>query len=126
MGFEIFMMISNLLIPASMLFFGLKFRERGPKEINQIYGYRTQMSMKNRETWEFAHRYCGAIWKKSGSLLLILSAIVSIFYLQFSDGVKAVITLSLITIQVVVLIRSIFSVEKALKMNFDEGGNRRN
>lgn len=124
MGFEIFTVICNFLIPIIMLFFGLKFAKHGPKKINGIYGYRTSMSMKNKETWEFAHQYCGMLWKKLGLLLFILSAFVSFAALQFDDDGQAIMMLILIVVQTVVLIASIFPVEKALKKNFDKNGNR--
>ena len=54
MGFWIFMLIMNLLIPFTMIGFGRHFMRKAPQKINGIYGYRTTMSMKNRETWEFA------------------------------------------------------------------------
>ena len=54
MGYWIFMLIMNLLTPAVMIVFGIIFKKRAPKEINWIYGYRTQMSMKNEDTWQVA------------------------------------------------------------------------
>ena len=56
MGFWIFMLVMDLLIPVTMVFIGKRFQKKPPKEINGIYGYRTAMSMKNKETWEYAHR----------------------------------------------------------------------
>ena len=35
--------------------------KKAPKEINSVFGYRTSMSMKNKDTWEFAHKYCGKV-----------------------------------------------------------------
>ena len=70
MGFWIFMMVMNLLIPATMIGFGKLFLKTAPKEINAIFGYRTSMSMKNRETWEFAHHYFGKRWFFLGIFLL--------------------------------------------------------
>lgn len=65
MGFWIFMMFIELLIPVTMIGFGKMFLKHSPKEINMAFGYRTSMSMKNRDTWEFAHKYCGKIWYNS-------------------------------------------------------------
>lgn len=45
-------------------------RKRPPKKINSFYGYRTAMSMKNRETWEFAHKHCGKLWSAWGCIAL--------------------------------------------------------
>ena len=55
MAFWLFYGAMNLLIPAIMLFFGTRFQRRSPEKINHIYGYRTARSMRNQETWKFAH-----------------------------------------------------------------------
>ena len=62
MGFWIFMLIMDLLLPFTMIGFGRYFMKKAPKEINSVFGYRTSMSMKNKDTWEFAHKYCGNTW----------------------------------------------------------------
>ena len=62
-----FMMLGfNLLIPAIMLGAGKLFTKNTPKDINWIFGYRTTMSMKNEDTWSFAHKIAGAFWWKWG------------------------------------------------------------
>ncbi|MBY6767228.1 SdpI family protein [Clostridium botulinum] len=126
MGFKIFTIVSNLIIPVIMLFFGVRFRKHEPKNINGIYGYRTSMSMKNKDTWEFAHQYCGRLWIKLGLIMLTISIIVSVLVFAYVDEAQGIIDAILVTIQTIVLIVSIFSVEKALKNNFDGNGNRRN
>ena len=54
-------MILNLIIPFLMIIFGKLFIKNIPKEINGLFGYRTPMSVKNKDTWEFAHYYCGKL-----------------------------------------------------------------
>lgn len=34
------------------------------------------MSMKNKKTWEFVHRYIGRVWFKSGLLMLFIAALI--------------------------------------------------
>ena len=58
MGFWIFMLIMDLLIPFTMIGFGKMFLKKAPDQINYVFGYRTSMSMKNQDTWVFAHHYC--------------------------------------------------------------------
>ena len=70
MGFWIFMLIMDLLIPFTMIGFGYIFLKKAPKNINTLFGYRTTMSMKNKDTWEFAHKYCGKLWYVWGMILL--------------------------------------------------------
>ncbi len=73
MIFWAFMFIMDLLVPLTMIFFGSRFEKNAPKEINAAFGYRTTMSMKNKETWQFAHKYIGRIWKICGWLVLLIS-----------------------------------------------------
>jgi len=126
MGLKIVIFTCNLIIPIIMLFFGVKFRNNSPKNINGIYGYRTSMSMKNNETWEFAHHYCGRLWIRLGFIILIISIIFTLISFTCDDKVEGIIDLSIVTIQTIAVIASIFPVEKELKKNFDENGNRRN
>ena len=125
MGNTIFSFTCNLIIPVIMLLFGVKFRKQGPKSINGLYGYRTTMSMKNKDTWAFAHRCCGRLWIKLGTILLLLSIIASLIALAIRVDSLGILGVLLVTVQMVVLIASIFSVEKALKKNFDKDGKRR-
>lgn len=75
MGFWIFMLLMNLMIPLTMIGFGRSFMKNTPKEINAVFGYRTSISMKNKDTWEFAHRYCGKLWYVCGLILLPITVI---------------------------------------------------
>ena len=61
-GFWIFMLIMDLLVPFTMIGWGKLFLDKAPKNINYTFGYRTTMSMKNQDTWQFAHKYCGKLW----------------------------------------------------------------
>ena len=62
MGFFIAMFLCNLLMPLIMLIGGYCIYKNPPKEINGLVGYRTTMSKKNKDTWTFAHDYCGRLW----------------------------------------------------------------
>ena len=125
MGFWIFMLCTVLLVPLIMLFFGLYFKNKSPKEINSLFVYRTTMSMKNKDTWEFAHHYCGRLWLVLGMIMLPLSVIPMLFFINQDIDVVGIAGGIIEGIQVVVLLISIFPTEKALKKTFDENGNRR-
>lgn len=124
MWFWIFMLIMNLIIPLSMIGFGKYFLKNTPKEINSVFGYRTTMSMKNRDTWDFAHKYFGKIWYICGLVLLPFSIILMFFVLGQNKDVIGFLGIILCFIQIIPLIGSIFPTEKALKKNFDKNGNR--
>lgn len=89
--FWLFMLVMELFISLTMIGFGNYFKKNAPKQINRVFGYRTSMSMKNRDTWEFAHRYCGKIWYVCGWVLLIISVLVMVFILgQNKDCIDTV------------------------------------
>lgn len=125
MVFWIFMIVMDLLIPFTMVGFGKYFIKNAPKEINEVFGYRTSMSMKNKETWEFAHRYCGKLWLTIGFFMLIPSVIAMLFVIGKDESVVGTFGGIICGIQLVFLVGSIFPTERALKSNFDEHGNRK-
>lgn len=125
MGFWVFMIICNLLIPLTMIGFGEHFKKNCPKEINGAFGYRTTMSMKNKDTWNFAHHHCGKVWTSLGWILLIFSVIIMLLMIGKSESIVGTFGGVLCGVQIIFLIGSIFPTEKALKKNFDEYGRRK-
>lgn len=123
MGFWVFMLISDLLIPAVMIGFGRVFLKHPPKEINGIYGYRTAMSMKNKETWEFAHKYCGKLWYVCGLALLPVTIAAMLLVLGKGEDTVGAVGAILCVIQMIPMIGSIFPTERALRKYFDKQGN---
>ena len=125
MGFWIFMLAMGLLFPAVMILFGAVFTKTAPKKINYIFGYRTDMSMKNRDTWEFAHKYIGKLWFRFGLLLIPITVIPMLFVIGNSENVVAAVGLIVSFVNTVTLIVPIFYTEKALNKAFDKDGNRK-
>ena len=125
MGFWIFMLAMGLLFPAIMILFGSMFMKSAPKKINYIFGYRTDMSMKNRNTWEFAHKYIGRLWFRLGFLLIPITVIPLLFVIGNSENVVGTVGLIVSFIYTVVLIVPIFFTEKALNRAFNKDGNRK-
>ena len=112
------------LIPIIMLFFGRRFSKKAPDKINHFFGYRTAMSMKNADTWEFAHKYAGKLWTVLSLVILPVSVIVMLLCLGKSTDTVGYVGGAIEIIQVILLITSIFPVEKALRKNFDKDGKR--
>ena len=125
MGFWIFMLLMDLLIPLTMVGFGKLFMTKPPQNINAAFGYRTTMSMKNKDTWDFAHKYCGKLWLKCGSVLLPLSVIPLIFVFNEGTAVIGTVGGAVCVAQLVPLAVPIFLTEAALKRTFDRNGFRR-
>jgi len=119
------MLITDLLIPVIMVGFGKYFSKTAPKNINMLFGYRTAMSMKNQETWSFAHHYCGRIWFVGGSFLLAASLLVMLSVITSTESVIGAVGSMLCVAQMIALIVSIILTEKALKKTFDKNGIRR-
>ena len=108
-----------------MLIFGNVFTKHPPGSINMAYGYRTKRSMKNQETWNFAHEYCGRIWKNAGAVTLVISLLISLAVFFMDEVGFGYLSLILEHLQLVILIGSLYPVEKALKKNFDDEGKRK-
>ena len=125
MGFWIFMLAMGLLFPVVMILFGTMFMKSAPKKINYIFGYRTDMSMKNRDTWVFAHKYIGKLWFRFGLLLIPITVIPMLFVIGKTENVVGVVGLTVSFINTVVLIVPVFLTEKALNKAFDKDGKRK-
>ena len=124
-GFYIYMLLTSLLIPVIMLVFGWIFRCQAPKKINVWYGYRTARSMKNEDTWVFAHQHIGRTWMLVGVVLLVVSVIPMIAVYGKDDDTVGVVSLVLTVIQLIPLVVSLIPTERALKRTFDENGIRK-
>ena len=119
------MLLMDLLIPLTMVVFGKMFITKSPENINAVFGYRTTMSMKNKDTWEFAHKYCGKLWLKCGLALLPLSVVPLIFVFNKGTDIIGTVGGIVCAVQLIPLIGSIFPTEAALKKTFDRNGIRR-
>lgn len=115
---DIVLLLFALLIPAVMVLFGILMKKSPPKEINAVMGYRTQRSMKTKQTWAFAHKYAGKLWICLGVPMLVASALLMLLLPYDSANVSLV----LVFVQFAVLVGSIAPVEHALKKNFDKYG----
>jgi len=125
MWFWVYMLLSSFLIPVLMFLVGRMMLKHPPKRINGIYGYRTSRSMKNMETWNFAHEVCGKLWQKTGLVLLVVTMCIQVFLFGKSDEVVGTAAGILCVLQCVCLVATIIPVENKLKANFDSNGERR-
>ena len=125
MLFWIFMLACNLIIPLAMVLIGARFEGRGPKDINRFLGYRTAMSMKNGETWRFAHMHCGKLWKRLGAALIPVSALPLLCAAAFGLPARpSALAAGAVTIaQGIIMLGTVFLTERALKKRFDKDGS---
>ena len=125
MIFWLFMLIMTLAAPLTMLILGRRFMRSPPQEISAAFGYRTNRSCQNRDTWEFAHRFCGRLWYRWGLILLPLSVLVMLLFFDRDMAVISTAGAALCGVQFLPLAGAIIPTEAALKRAFDEDGNRR-
>lgn len=125
MGFWLFMVVMDLLIPVMMIGFGSVFEKYAPAEINNVFGYRTAMSKKNRDTWEFAHRYLGRLWRIWGWILVPISLIILLLVLGKDENVVGNVGAVLCFGQMAPMILTVICTEWALRKKFDKNGQVR-
>lgn len=126
LGMCIFMLLCNLIVPVTMILLGRLFTKNPPKEISAAFGYRTNRSMKNQDTWDFAQRYMGEIWYKVGWALVLFAVLgQALTLLAPTMGAMCMWSLVPTTVEIIVMLAAIIPVERALKQNFDENGVRR-
>lgn len=118
-------MVASMLIPAIMVLFGYLFSRKAPGQINSLFGYRTTMSMKNRDTWEYSHRLCGRLWKTWGLCTLAVSVLALLAAAGWGEeSVKS--TAGIVCrVQLIPLFAVIPAVEYSLRKTFDRDGNRK-
>ena len=125
MWFWWFILSCDLLIPMIMFVGGIIMSKHNPKHINGFLGYRTARSMKNMDTWKFAHEHCGRLWWRVGWVTLPLSVAAHLPFYGGSEEAIGNACLVICIVQMLVLIGSIFPTEAALKRTFNEDGTRR-
>lgn len=124
MWFWWFMLGCDLLVPAIMIIAGWSMWKHCPKKVNMAIGYRTKRSMKNMDTWQFAHEYCGKLWWRIGWVMLALSVLVQIPNMHSSEDRIGTMGGILCTVQTMFLMFSIVPTEAALRRRFTKDGER--
>ena len=124
MGFWLFMLAMDLLIPLTMLYFGHRFQRKAPDKINVFFGYRTARSMKNRDTWVFAHEQTGRYWYWAGWVTLVLTVLAMLLLLGKDMDTVSFWGTVVCVAQCIPLAGVCVVVEQALKHTFDDYGNR--
>lgn len=121
MGFWIFMLVMDLLIPVTMVFIGKDFRKASEGDQCDVWIPDGDVH-ENKETWKYAHRCCGKLWYVSGLVMIPVTVIV--LACVFGKGNNCVGNVGGIvcTLQCVVIIGTIVVTERELKKRFDRNG----
>ena len=121
------MLVMNLLTPLVMIIYGRVFEKKPPKIARSkfAFGYRTVMSMKNEETWEYAHRFFGKLWFRSGIAVGLISIIVLFFFIGKDKDTIGFAGMIICYVQLVAMLFPVIPTELALRRRFDKYGNRK-
>lgn len=121
-----FMLFIAIVLPFIMFMSSFYFIAGGPKNINNIFGYRTDWSMINKDTWTFAHEYCGKLWLKVSIIFILASIVIMLCLIKTDQRVFVAVGFVIFIAEFVTLFFTINKTEKALADNFDIKGNRKN
>lgn len=125
MGFWVFMLVMDLLIPVTMIGFGRKFLNNPPDKNKSAFGYRTSLSMKNKDTWELAHKTCGKLWLICGWLILPLTVVIFLLLIGRDTNTIGNVGGIVCAVQMLPLAGVIIPTEIALRKFFDKSGKRK-
>ena len=130
LGMWIVMLACNLILPLAFIGLGQKFTKNPPKTIGPMQGYRTVMSMKNQDTWEFAQQRYGRTCYKIGWAALALTVLFLYLMWLLRYPVESMEyffwQLGFVMLEAAaVAAASYVPVERALRKTFDKNGNRR-
>lgn len=120
-----FMLFIAIVLPFIMFMSSFYFIAGGPKNINNIFGYRTGWSMINKDTWTFAHEYCGKLWLKVSIIFILASIVIMLCLIKTDQRVFVAVGFVIFIAEFVTLFFTINKTEKALADNFDIKVNRK-
>ena len=121
----IYCVLCTLILPIIMLIAGWAMY-RSPSEDTSMgmvgYGYKSKRSLASRACKSFADKYAGKVFMIYALVMLPLSLIASIILV--SNGIYFKGLSVIMVVQVICLCTVHIPVERALKKNFDENGDR--
>ncbi|MGI6716935.1 MAG: SdpI family protein [Eubacteriales bacterium] len=125
MNFWAVMLFFDMLIPLAMIIFGRLLLKKPPEKRNCFFGYRTYRSMLSDETWFYANSYCGRLWYIYGWVMMPVSVIILLPFIDSTDTTISVIGLIEVIFQLAAMSLTIFLTDKKLRQTFDEKGDRK-
>lgn len=111
--------ILDIIIPLVMLIAGVLSAKKPPKNINALVGYRTERSQKSKQAWDFAQKYFGILFLKTGVAVFAVTLVASLAVLKSSEKVWSIECVILIVLQTISVFVPIILTEKKLKSKFD-------
>lgn len=118
MRFWLTTLLLNLLAPVIILIIGILYLKKPAKHISWAHGYRTERSMKNQETWEFAQKYFGGVCCRLGTAFLVLTLISMISVLNQNQKIIGILGNILGTMECFMILYVLIPTERALKKKY--------
>lgn len=110
----------SMLAPLSLFIIGLIWRSNPPKNRNAMFSYRTELSLKNDDTWAFSHHHIAKLWVRIG----IIAMSITVFLMVYLKDIYGSLLLWILAGQMIFLCATVFFVDALMKAIFDENGNR--
>lgn len=110
MSFDSPLFTMSVLLGSIFILTGFILYKFPPKNINELYGYRTKSSMRNIERWKFAQTYSARLMMYLGAAYLLIA--IPAAFININESVSLGIGLVLLLLLCAILF---IKVEKALK-----------
>lgn len=123
--YKLIMLISTVFIPLVLIVAGKIYKKFPSKEPNIAIGFRTKLSMTNKETWDYAQKLFPIVWINLGRRLLSLSLVILFLLYSNDKDYTGNLVIILMLVQVVLMLGSILYVNLKLKATFNSDGSRK-
>ncbi len=125
MGFWFYILITTLIVPVLILFFGLYYAKNGaPKNIDGHSGFRSRRATKSWDAWVFTHKKASKIWKMMGIIMIPVTIALMLLVIKLPVEAVNIYGAVLFLIQGIAFAISVIIVEKQIKKNFNDFGVR--
>lgn len=101
--------------PAVIFLLGILYAKRPPESPDSFWAYRTKDAMKDRQTWNEAHRLAGRLWSRLGVVLCVAGLGVGFLVFVLPGGVSAALTLIAVIAELVIIGASRMQIDKQVK-----------
>ena len=121
-GYWFSMLGLDLIAPIVMIIIGRILKKSG-RSMRSKLAFRTKMAKKNRNTWKYAHNFCGNFLLNMGGILIISSLYMLLLICEKDPSDIAVIAKTTCLLQSVSILIPFGFTELALRIKFDSNGN---
>jgi hypothetical protein len=106
------------LIPATVGLVTASWKRKPPKDISGLWGYRTKRSMRNQESWDFAHSMCSKRFPPWCLMVFAASEAALFIGYAVSRDTAWLVGEIMVFAQIAALLLMLLPIEKALKDKF--------